>query len=252
MHRAHVVSDDAYNIIRILPADDGQSALMEANRSYASKVSADPSKRFEYVKYIESTFIDPIAAPGHAPRDILIIGAGGFTMGLGDNVSNYTFVDIDSKLKDVAEKDFLKQKLGSNKHFVADSAREFVHSGKQQYDLIVLDTYTNVVSIPMECTTQEFLRDVKARLKPGGIVVANVISTPTFRDKFSVRYAHTFGSVFPTYTRQIIRPFNAWDSARPDPALSDNTNILFISFNNRYADDNMIYTDDKNTYSIDR
>jgi hypothetical protein len=104
MKAYHIVSDDAYNIIRVVDVPNEDSVLLEMNRSSFSKWSHDPEKRFANVKYIEENFITPISAPGHPPRDILIIGAGGFTMGLRDTVNNYTFVDIDTALKDVSEK----------------------------------------------------------------------------------------------------------------------------------------------------
>ncbi|MDP9127871.1 MAG: fused MFS/spermidine synthase [Pseudomonadota bacterium] len=252
MHAVNVVSDNSYNLIRLVPVANEDSTILSINRSASSKMAADPDKRFDYVKYIEKTFLDPIQAPESPPRDILIIGAGGFTTGLNDTHNRYTFIDIDRTLKDVSEQYFLKQKLGPNKLFIPDSAREFVHSTKAKYDLIIVDTFTNVYSIPLECTTREFLLDTKARLKPNGIIIVNVISTPTFTDKFTVRYNHTFASVFPTYTRQIIGDFNPWDSGKTDVLPTDNRNLLYIYFNNRLAEDNVVYTDDKNTYSMDR
>lgn len=251
MRSLSIVSDNAYNVISVqrLPHED--SVIFNQNRSFSSKWSRDPEKRFEYVKYIEATFIAPRAAPA-SPKDILIIGAGGFTMGLDDSFNNYTYVDIDAALKDVAETHFLPEKLGPNKRFVAASARAFVHNDDKTYDLIVLDVYTNLMSIPMECTTQDFLRDVKARLRPHGIVAANIIASPTLDDKFSKRYDATFASVFPSRSRQIIGDFDAW--RRPDVrAPEDNyRNIIYMFFNNAHSDDATIYTDEKNTYSLDR
>ena len=102
------------------------------------------------------------------------------------------------------------------------------------------------MSIPMECVTREFLLDTKKLLKENGILVVNVVANPMFGDKFSVRYNNTFASVFPVFSRQVIQPIhgdNSWTSFR---------NMLYIYYNNELVDDNTVYTDDKNTYSIDR
>jgi len=243
MQAFHVVSNDPYNMISVLKVPGEDSLILAVNRSGSSKWSSDPKNRFTYVTYIEKNFIEPISAKGSTPRDILIIGAGGFTMGLNDTVNHYTFVDIDPTLKTVVEKYFLPEKLTPNKQFIASSARAFVHSSSKKYDLVILDVYTNMMSIPMECVTQEFLRDVRAMLKDQGIVVANIIASPIFSDKFSVRYDHTFASVFPAHTRQVIGDF---------APSAKNQNILYIFFNNAFTSDNTIYTDDKNTYSLDR
>lgn len=254
MRELHIVSNNAYNMAMVqdVPTEPN-SRILVLNRSASSKLSDDPNKHFEYCKYIDGIFIQPIATQGPV-RDILVIGAGGFTIGLNDDKNRYTFVDIDKDLQQVAEEHFLRKPLGANKQFVAASARAFVHTETKQYDLILLDAYTNVVSIPMEVITQEFLRDVRVRLKPGGIVISNVISSPSFEDKFTVRYTNTFAEIFPHFTRQIIGDFNPWDAEagrRPDEMIKVN-NVLYIYYDRPYANDTEVYTDDRNSYSIDR
>jgi len=253
MRALNVVSDNAYNIVKVETVDDGDSLLFDVNRSSSSKISSDPEKMFVYWQYVEKNFIKPISEQKLPPKDILILGAGGFTIGLHDTHNRYVFLDIDKALKEAAEKHFLKQELTPNKRFVASSARGFVANDDKKYDLILIDAYTNVVSIPMEAITREFLLDVKAILKEDGVVIANVISNPTFADKFSVRYTNTFASVFPVYTRQVIGDFNAWaDTSTQQSARSQLRNILFIYYNRALTQDRRVYTDDLNTYSIDR
>jgi len=247
----NIVSSNAYNTVQIaVPRDNPQSKVMFLNRSQSSLVSTDPNDRFPYIAYIEDNFIAHLNLAGAAPREILILGAGGFTLGLYDTVNRYTFVDIDPALKEVAESSFLPGKLAENKHFIAASARAFLHSEKKLYDLIVIDTYTNVVSIPMETTTREFLLDAKKLLKDRGILVANIISSATFSDAFTVRYHNTFASVFPAFTRQVISPANPWRDM--EPGLTQMSNVVYSYYNTEFAGDDTIYTDDKNSYSLDR
>ncbi len=251
MQIGQVVADNAYNRVQILELPEQRSRIMLVNRSPSSKLSEDPNIQFEYVKYINRTFIEPIAKPSgaSAPKDVLVIGAGGFTIGKEDLFNNYAFVDIDEALREVAEESFLKQKLPPNKRFFPASARAFLNADKGKYDLIVVDVYTMRISIPMECVTREFFAAVKKRLKPGGIVVANAVAMPSPRDKFSARYNNTFASVFPSYTRQIIGDFDPWEKSLDDV---QNRNVLYVYFDAPYADDAVVYTDNRNSYSLDR
>jgi len=246
MQRSHIVSDNAYNTVRVFDRPQQEAKIFDINRSNSSKISKDEKYMFPYWKYIENTFIAPISKPGATPRDMLIIGAGGFTIGVNDTVNRYTYVDIDPDLKRVAEIHFLPDPLSPNKQFVTASARAFVHNDNHQYDFILIDVFTNIFSIPMEAVTREFLLDVKKLLKQGGIVIANVITDPRFGEDFAVRYDNTFASVFPSYSRQIIGAYAAW------PGKLSNNNVLYIYFHHPRVDDTTVYTDDKNTYSLDR
>lgn len=252
MRDFHIVSDNAYNTVRITDIPEEEARILNINRSASSKISKDGKHDFPYLQYIRSNFIEPISGPEGAPRDILVIGAGGFTIGLHDTKNRYTFVDIDPDLKRTVEEHFLPAPLTPNKQFVAMSARAFVRSHTDRYDLIVIDAYTNIHSIPMECTTREFLLDVKKLLKENGVVVANIIASAALRDTFSVRYHNTFTSVFPAYIRQVLEEYAPWPGVllkKQRPAVN---NVLYIYFHQPLVEDRTVYTDDKNTYSIDR
>lgn len=253
MRRMGIVSNNAYNMVNIIDLPGEDAKIFEVNRSYSSKISRDPANHFEYVRYIQEQFIGPISDPARPARDVLVIGAGGFTIGLDDTHNRYTFVDIDGDLKDVAETHFLGRRIGDSKRFVAASAKAFVHSDTQHYDLIIIDAYTNIFSIPMECTTREFLLEVKKRLKERGVVIANVVGSATFEDRFSARYHNTFASVFGVFSRQMIGDISAWPGVNPDPKRAERiNNVLYIYFNGPHAGDRTVYSNDQNTYSLDR
>ncbi len=237
--------NNAYSIISVheLEHEEG-SRIMSVNRSASSKVANEPKNRFPYIQYIEDNFI--YSYMGEEPLRVLVIGAGGFTMGLGDAQSHYTFVDIDPDIKEVSEKYFLRQELGKRKEFVAASARAFLRREKGEYDLIIIDAYTNYYTIPAECVTQEFFQAVKERLAPGGAVVANYIISPNMDDKFARRAQNTFASVFPQAGRQVIGNYSPWVKDR-----TQLLNNLFI-YKDQGVDDRVIYRDDLNTYSIDK
>jgi spermidine synthase len=249
MRALNIVSNNAYNMVTLYEDNVKNTRRMMINRSNSSALSGDGKRIFPYITYIESIFIDPIKKAGNPPRDILVLGAGGFTIGLDDKVNRYQFVDIDPDLKAVSEKYLIRAPLSPNKTFTATSARAFVHRTKQQYDLILIDAYTNPLSMPMEITTREFLIDTKKLLKPNGVLLVNHIAHPDLQNSFSRRYNRTFASVFNVYTQHVIGTYDPWQSAADQ---SDLRNIIYTYFNRSASDDTTVYTDDLNTYSLDR
>jgi len=239
-----VVSNNAYNLTMIKKMPQSEDKLLMLNRSFSALYSSEPEHRFDYVKYIEKFFITPTLQDRSPPRDILMLGAGGFSIGQFDEKNNYVYVDIDRDLKDVVEKDLWEKPLPANKKFVAASAREFIRNDKELYDLIVVDVFTMVRSIPSEAITKEFLQQVKARLKKGGTVVSNVIAMPSFNDAFSVRYYNTFASVFPRFNRTVL------DNAAGQ-RYDQRANVLHIFVDHEDKEDATVYTDDKNAASLD-
>lgn len=250
----HIVSNNAYNIVSIVDVPEQDATIFNVNRSASSKIAKNPNNNFGYWKYIQSEFLDPIAT-GSEPKEILVLGAGGFTIGLHDTFNHYTFVDIDKALEEVAEKHFLGHKLTPNKKFVASSARAFVRNHDKKYDFILIDVFTNMVAIPQETTTREFLADTKKLLNKEGILVANIVSAPDFREKFTVRYHNTFASVFHVFSRQVIGDFSPWSTPENQSYVmrqGNMKNALYIFYNHDLVNDTTAYTDDVNPYSFDR
>lgn len=234
-----LVKDDAVSRIEIEPADvekgKALSEIMRINGSFSSKISVRKDLMFDYVRFINETFIASL--PQDFPRDILVLGAGGFTIGLGDSFHNYTFLDIDKDLKNIAEQKFLQRPLPENQKFIAEDAYLFMLNAKQKYDLIVVDVFSAVRSIPMNFVTADFFRMVKERLKPNGIMVANVITSPSFGNDFLRGLDNTLRQVFPQYLdRRVLQPYN--------PYGRDLANVEYVYYN--YPSDKTVYTQDKN------
>ncbi|WP_230530679.1 fused MFS/spermidine synthase [Microvirga roseola] len=233
-----IVSNNLYSEVRVVanPAED--SRLLIINNSPSSKVAAHPEHRFAYVKFIEKEVIRKLDSA--RPQRILVIGAGGFTIGLEDRFNDYTYVDIDPALRDVSEEHFLHRPLGPNKTFVPESARAFLRRNKQTYDVVVLDAFTNRINLPPDLITQEAFAAAKQALAPGGQVIMNIITSPTFADRFSRSIDATIRSVFPFVTRQIL----------PQTQTGKVASVLYLSgrLENEPYD---IYTDDRNRSFLD-
>ncbi len=114
---------------------------------------------------------------GRPARSALIIGLGG---GVIANQLRFfhpdlavTGVEIDPQVIDVARRYFA---LNPTTRVVNQDGRIFVSRDRGTYDVIVIDAYTQQVYIPFHLTTQEFFRQVKARLAADGLVAMNVSS----------------------------------------------------------------------------
>ncbi len=222
----HIVENNAVSTIAVIETDDGQSKVMIMNGGGASKVSKNPELRFAYVRFVEDNFIAYLPKEGE-PKNILIIGAGGFTMGEKDTFNRYTYVDVDASLQKVAEKYFLPEKLGPNKKFVVQDANQFLKETEETYDLIVLDTYSSRHIIPLDLVTAEYFSRVKTRSKPNGAVIMNIVSSPTFSSAFSQKIDNTIRQVFTNNVqRQVIGTYDGW--CRRDCSYR---NLMYVWYN---------------------
>lgn len=238
---SYLVKDDAISRIELTKEDfingTPQSILMTINGSSSSKISKDRNLMFGYVNFINDTFIKNM--PQDKPHDILVLGAGGFTIGIDDTFNNYTFLDIDKDLQNIAEDLFLQKPLTNNKKFIAQDAYLYMLNNKQKYDLIVVDIFSSRYSIPMNFVTADFFAMIKAHLKNNGIMVANIITSAAFQSSFAKRLDNTLRAVFPFYLdRKVLQPYNPYNK-------DDLVNVEYIFYN--YKADTSIYTLDKNT-----
>src|SRR5207253_9021562 len=84
--------------------------------------------------------------------------------------------------------------------------RRYLERNRQRHDVIVLDAYY-ADSIPFHLTTREFLQLVRDRLRPGGVVVANVIgSLEGDGSKLLRSFVRTYREVFPTVELHPVYP----------------------------------------------
>ncbi|MDP8920575.1 MAG: fused MFS/spermidine synthase [Pseudomonadota bacterium] len=233
-----IVSNNLYSEVRIVTNPAENSRLLVINNSPSSKVAANPEHRFVYLKFIEREVLGKLDAT--RPRRILVIGAGGFTIGLEDRFHAYTYVDIDPALREVSEEHFLRQPLTPNKTFVPESARAFLRRNTQTYDVVVLDAFTNRINLPPDLVTREAFAAVRQAVAPDGQVIMNIITSPTFADRFSRSIDATIRSVFPFVTRQVL----------PQTQSGSVASVLYLAgrLENEPHD---IYTDDRNRSFLD-
>jgi spermidine synthase len=161
-------------------------------------------------------------------KNILVLGAGGFTLSLGDVKNKYTYIDFDKDLKDVSEKYFLNKEI--NGRFIADDARHYLIKNKEKYDAIVVDVFTNKTSIPAAFVTGDFYEDVEKSLNDDGVLFVNTISKPLFKSPLSRKLKHSIEKNFECHVSPVYHDLDRFQ------------NIIYACSKKI---DNEVYTDDK-------
>lgn len=219
------------NNFELTPNQKGK--LLDINDSSSSFLDSH-NTAFPYVEFIKKILFDDLQL---THKQILVLGAGGFTLSANNDRENtFTYVDIDPQIKAVAEKYFIDPIRGK---FVADDARHYLAATTQRYDVVVVDVYSNRMSIPMHLVTRDYFLQVQNVLQPNGIVIVNLIAHPMLDDPYSKRMDNTIRSVFSSC---MVMP--AAYTARL-------TNILYVCRRTTAAEDQNIYTDNLNRSTLD-
>lgn len=242
-----IVSSNQYNTISISVDKDG-ATNMKLNNSSSSLLYKD-GRRHPYIEAAEDMTINPLRAHNLPPKNILVIGAGGFTFGLHDDKNLYTYVDIDPSLEKIAVERFLKEPLGPNKQFVPLPIQGFLLGNEKRFDLIFWDAYQGDITLPEDLVTREFFQKLKDHLAPEGVVLINYIVSPTFADPMSRNLENTLREVFPHLTRQLVGKLDLWDS---DPNTRTNALYFYRKADPAFEKTRPVYTQDKNTIFLDK
>lgn len=201
------------------------------NGSNASFPS-DTNKSHPYIERIKHIIRDDL---GYRAKDILVLGAGGFTLSIGDVDNRYTYVDIDEDIRAVAEASFLHSSI--NGDFLASDARLYLASTVKRWDMVFIDVYSNLATIPWHLATLEFYRMVPQVLKKDGLVVINVVGDPRFRDSYTK-------NIDQTIRKALGRCVTSIDS------YASQTNIIYLC-NPISQEDEEFYSDRSSKVDID-
>ncbi len=241
----NIVENNQYNNVAVFKDKMGNRNI-SINNNADSRLGPD-GRKHEYLEFIERVAIDPIRS-GPAPREILVVGSGGFTFGHEDAYNHYDFIDIDKSLLGISEEYILREKLKPNKTFHPVEARAYLNNTDKKYDIILLDAFRGDLTIPENLVTREFFTQVKGHLKENGLVIANFGISPSFRSAFSRNLDNTFRVVFPHVSRIAINEkYLLWEE-EPDFLA----NVIYIYRENKDENATEIYTDDKNRSFYDK
>ncbi len=236
MDALHIVKNNKYSTMMIEEDEDGARHLL-VNNNDSSMYSEDGAKH-EYVEFVEKITLDSIPENA-APKDVLIIGAGGFTYGHNDEKNNFVYIDIDKDLKDISERYLLREKLKPNKVFYPLPARAYLAGTDKKFDVIFLDAYIGALTIPEHLVTQEFFIEVKEHLKNNGVLVTNFIVSTNFNNTFSKNIDNTLRSVFPHISRRSLKlDYGVWTYSNTQAI-----NTAYIYKHHQDMEDESIYRD---------
>jgi spermidine synthase len=160
-HRIIVTEDDG---LRTLRFDRLRQSALDLN---------DPDRMvFHYTQYLH------LAMAFHDnPQRVLFIGLGGGSAPrrFHQDYPNLQIdvAELDPEVVNVAKRYFMFEESDRMKVQAVDG-RIFLQKTPHRYDIIVLDAYY-ADAIPFHLTTREFLKELKAKLTPTGIMVSNII-----------------------------------------------------------------------------
>jgi len=185
-----------------------------SNGSLSSFIG-DNGEKIGYIDTVRRILFDDFKLVN---KEILTLGAGGFVLSHQIENNSFTYVDIDPEIKRIVEENFLKEPI--NGEFIGEDARGYLLKNKKPYDVIFLDAYTGMASIPEHLSTTEFFKLVKNNLKEDGLLIINSIADFNFSSKFSRAFKESVSQSFP-YCYIMPESFQ----------LEYSTNIIYICLN---------------------
>ncbi len=166
--------DSAYHRLRVTDNDGVRLLKFEHNHQSSMRLDDPFETDIEYVGYLHLTMaIVPRA------RRALVIGLGGGSvvkrMWRDYPGMHLDAIEIDPEVVEVARSLFAVPDDDRIRVYVQDG-RAFMRSCPYTYDIIIIDAFDDD-RIPRRLLTEEFLRECRDRLAPGGVVAYNVIGS---------------------------------------------------------------------------
>jgi spermidine synthase len=236
--------------------DDGVRTLyLDGAPHSATYVDDRQGYVFEYSRYLHI----PMLAQEDV-SDVLFIGGGGFTSPQRFVEEypdvNVDVVEIDPVVIRTAKEYFGLQESPRLQVHEGDG-REFLDETDETYDVIVLDAYKSD-QVPFHLTTVEFMELTAAHLDEDGMMVANIISSPSgsgsafFRAEYKTMkeaYPHVYA--FPTSDTPFLQNIEVVASKQQlskaglqDAAADRDVGVPLESAVDRMLDPESIRTDD--------
>jgi spermidine synthase len=170
--------DSPYHYIKVVDDKQRNARFLQFNNYIEGAIDLNPpyDTRVSYTNafHLARIFKQDL-------KNILIIGGGG---GIGarkfvtdDQQVVVDLVEIDQRVVDLSASYFYLEP-GPRLRIHVEDGRNFVRRTTTKYDLVILDAFTIGGQIPFHLTTQEFMREIKQVLTPGGVLLANINGTP--------------------------------------------------------------------------
>lgn len=224
-----------YVVKRIVRPEDNNPRAFFINNSLASLMDdSEPPKYARYVQHLRHIILNEL---GLCDRDILVLGAGGFTLSHRELTNRYTYVDIDPKIRAIAEQRFLKEPMRGS--FIVDDARRFVRSTDRKFEAVVVDVFSSHTSIPSHLVTREFWQDTRRILTPRGVLLINLILDGRLETPYARNLLATIESVYGRCAVEVLH--------KTQPL----SNVIVSCYNSSRAGQGAPYTDERNGADVD-
>lgn len=231
-----------YSVIPTQTADGEPVRAFKVNSSTASLISdGSPPRYARYIDYLRQTLLKDLKLKD---SDILVLGAGGFTLSHREPLNRYTFIDIDPKIQTIAEQQFLHEPIRGK--FIVDDARHFVTStakhSSDRFNAVVVDVYSSHHNIPSHLVTREFWSDTRQVLRPNGVLLANLILDSKLQSDYARNVLATIESVYGRCAIEVLHKDRPLSNVE---VLCQNGGASLSSKPAKH------YTDEKNAADID-
>jgi spermidine synthase len=148
------------------------------------KIFAEETEQIKYV----------LAEHWPSDAEVLVLGFGaGSAAKILSSELRIDYVEIDPRMVALAQ-EFFGFSLDSNDEMIIADARSFLRNTDKTYDLIFVDLY-KASMIPIHTHTKEALALIKAHLKPGGILISNIVGSQN--DILTLSLVRTLKTIFP-------------------------------------------------------
>lgn len=196
-------------------------------------------------------------------RDVLVIGGAGYSVPKEllrrYNDINLDVVEIDPKMTAIARR-FFRLTDDPRMTIIHEDGRTYLNNvPAAKYDVIMMDAFGSLLSVPTQLTTIECVREIHRALKPGGVIIFNLGSaisgrgsgflqaeSATYRKFFSQVLIFKVHSEFPDDQPQNLI-LAAGKSAAIGPLTSDDPEISALLdhlYRGVIAADKPVLTDD--------
>lgn len=188
----YVDADTLYNRVLIYDTEDKESGrevrILKVNNETSSAMYLDGDGLvFEVLKYYR---LAGHFNPGF--RCSLMIGGSGYAFPK-DYLKRFPEATLDVVEIDPALTGYAKEYFGLKENpalrIYHEDGRTFINKTKNTYDVIFLDAYKSLLTIPYQLTTLEAVEKMHEMLSDNGVLFANIISTLNSKDNHFLRAA---------------------------------------------------------------
>jgi spermidine synthase len=114
-------------------------------------------------------------------RSMLVLGGAALTLPVAFHerqpALDVVVVELDPEVTELAAEHFTYGRAARPRiRVVHEDARVYLRADEATYDIVYLDVFDHLLTVPWTMVTREALMDMAARLAPDGLFVANVLS----------------------------------------------------------------------------